>query len=131
MRKFETVDEVKSVTAHEVINNIKRKGAECMTHKLQEFLSASEDFKKKSGALAQSIEINSVLLLDNSTEKAGQRNIALGKLCRQAAEAKEAGKIMEAAMQSLEKELAADKERQFQYQKEMQQAKGQEKGDGR
>ena len=40
-------------------------------------------------------------------------------------------KIMEAAMQSLEKELAADKERQFQYQKEMQQVKGQEKGDGR
>ena len=102
-----------------------------MTHKLQEFLSSSEDFKKKSGALAQSIEINSVLLLDSSTEKAGQRNTALGKLCRQAAEAKEAGKIMEAAMQSLEKELAADKERQFQYQKEMQQAKGQEKGDGR
>ena len=60
-----------------------------MTKKLQEFLSASEEFKKKSGALAQSIEINSVLLLDSSTEKAGQRNAALGKLCRQAAEAKE------------------------------------------
>ena len=50
--------------------------------------------------------------------------IRLSKLCRQAAEAKEAGKIMEAAMQSLEKELAADKERKFQYQKEMQQVKG-------
>lgn len=102
-----------------------------MTHKLQEFLSASEEFKKKSGALAQSIEINSVLLLDNSTEKAGQRNATLGKLCRQAAEAKEAGKIMEVAMQSLEKELAEDKERQFKYQKEMQQVKGQEKGEDR
>ena len=102
-----------------------------MTGKLQAFLYASEDFRKKSGKLAQSIEINSVLLSDNSTEKAGQRNTVLSRLCRQAAEAKEAGKIMEAAMQSLEKELAADKERQFQYQKEMQQSKGQEKGDGR
>lgn len=102
-----------------------------MTKKLQKFLSASEDFKKKSGRLAQSIEINSVLLLDNSTEKAGQRNTVLSKLCRQAAEAKEAGKIMEAAMQNLEKEFAADRERQFQYQKEMHQSIGQEKGDGR
>lgn len=102
-----------------------------MTKKLQEFLSASEDFRKKSGRLAQSVEINSVLLLDNSTEKAGERNTVLSKLCRQAAEAKEAGKIMEAAMQNLEKELAADRERQFQYRKEMHQSIGQEKGDGR
>ena len=102
-----------------------------MTHKLQEFLSSSEDFKKKSGALAQSIEINSVLLLDNSTEKAGQRNTALGKLCRQAAEAKEAGNAMEAAMFSLQKELAQAQDRQYQHQKEMHQSKGQEKGDGR
>ena len=102
-----------------------------MTQQLQEFIYASEDFKGKSEKLAQSIEINSVLLLDNSTEKAGQRNIALGKLCRQAAEAKEAGKIMEAAMQSLEKELAAVRDRQYQQQKEMQQSKGQEKGASR
>ena len=102
-----------------------------MTHKLQEFLSASEDFKKKSGALAQSIEINSVLLLDNSAEKAGQRNTALGKLCRQAALAKEAGNAMEMAMQALEKELAADKDRQYQKQKELHQSKGQERGEGR
>ena len=62
-----------------------------MTGQLQAFLDTSEDFRKKSGKLAQSIEINSVLLSDNSTEKAGQRNTVLSKLCRQAAEAKEAG----------------------------------------
>ena len=38
---------------------------------------------------------------------------------------------MEAAMQALEKELAADKDRQYQKQKELQQSKGQERGDGR
>ena len=102
-----------------------------MTGKLQAFLYASEDFRKKSGKLAQSIEINSVLLSDNSTEKAGQRNTVLSRLCRQAAEAKEAGNAMEAAMQNLEKELAAVKERQYQQQKEMQQSKGQEKGASR
>ena len=102
-----------------------------MTQQLQEFIYASEDFRGKSEKLAQSIEINSFLLADSSTEKAGQRNTILSKLCRQAAQAKEAGNAMEAAMQNLEKELAADKERQFQYQKEMQQSKGQEKGASR
>jgi hypothetical protein len=38
---------------------------------------------------------------------------------------------MEAAMQNLEKELAAVRERQYQQQKEMQQSKGQEKGASR
>ncbi len=102
-----------------------------MTGKLQAFLYASEDFRKKSGKLAQSIEINSVLLSDNSTEKAGQRNTVLSRLCRQAAEAKEAGNAMEAAMFSLQKELAQAQDRQYQHQKEMHQSKGQEKGEGR
>ncbi len=102
-----------------------------MTGKLQAFLYASEDFRRKSGKLAQSIEINSVLLSDNSTEKAGQRNTVLSKLCRQAAEAKEAGNAMEAAMLSLQKELAQTKDRQYEYQKEIHQSIGQEKGDGR
>ena len=64
-------------------------------------------------------------------EKAGQRNTVLGKLCFQAAEAKAAGKAMEAAMLSLQKELAGVKDRQYQQQKEMQQSKGQEKGASR
>ena len=81
--------------------------------------------------MAQSIEINSVLLSDSSAEKAGQRNTVLGKLCRQAALAKEAGNAMEMAMQALEKELAADKDRQYQKQKELHQSKGQERGEGR
>lgn len=102
-----------------------------MTQRLQEFIYASEDFKEKSEKLAQSIEINSVLLSDSSTEKAEQRNSILSKLCRQAAQAKEAGNVMEAAMQALEKELMADRDRQYQRQKEMQQSKGQERGDGR
>ena len=102
-----------------------------MTGQLQAFLDTSEDFRKKSGKLAQSIEINSVLLSDNSTEKAGQRNTVLSKLCRQAAEAKEAGNVMEAAILSLQKELAQVQARQYEYQKEMHQSKGQEKGDSR
>ena len=102
-----------------------------MTQCLQEFIYASEDFKEKSEKLAQSIGINSVLLSDSSSEKAGQRNIILGKLCRQAAQAKEAGNVMEMAKQNLEKELMAVKDRQYQRQKEMQQSKGQEKGGGR
>ncbi len=102
-----------------------------MIQQLQEYIYASEDFRKKSGKLAQSIEINSVLLSDSSPEKAGQRNAVLGKLCRQAAQAKEAGNAMEMAMQNLEKELVAVKDRQYQQQKEMQQSKGQERGDGR
>ncbi len=102
-----------------------------MTGQLQAFLYASEDFRKKSGELAQSIEINSVLLSDNSTEKAGQRNTALSKLCRQAAEAKEAGNIMESAMLSLQRELVQVQDRQYYQQKEMYQSIGQEKGDGR
>lgn len=57
-----------------------------MTQRLQEFIYASEDFKEKSEKLAQSIEINSVFLSDSSTEKAGQRNRILSKLCRQAAQ---------------------------------------------
>lgn len=102
-----------------------------MTQQLQEFIYASEDFKEKSEKLAQSIEINSVLLSDSSTEKAEQRNSILSKLCRQAAQAKEAGNTMETAMQNLEKELMAVKDRQYQQQKEIQQSKGQERGDGR
>lgn len=102
-----------------------------MTQRLQEFIYASEDFKEKSSKLAQSIEINSVLLSDSSTEKAEQRNSILSKLCRQAAQAKEAGNAMETAMQNLEKELVAVKDRQYQRQKEMQQSQGQERGDGR
>ena len=89
-----------------------------MTQCLQDFIYASEDFREKSDKLAQSIEINSVLLADISTEKAGQRNTILSKLCRQAAQAKEAGNAMEAAMQNLEKELAAVRDRQYQQQKE-------------
>ena len=69
-----------------------------MTQYLQEFIYASEDFKEKSEKLAQSIEINSVLLSDSSTEKAEQRNSILSKLCRQAAQAKEAGIAMEMAI---------------------------------
>ena len=38
---------------------------------------------------------------------------------------------METAMQKLEKELMAVKDRQYQRQKEFQQSKGQERGDGR
>lgn len=102
-----------------------------MTQQLQEFIHASENFKETSEKLAQSIEINSVLLSDGSTEKAAQRNSILSKLCRQAAQAKEAGNAMETAMQSLEKEIMADKERQYQRQKEIQQSIGQERGDGR
>lgn len=102
-----------------------------MTGKLQAFLYASEDFRKKSGKLAQSIEINSVLLSDNSTKKAGQRNTVLSKLCRQVAEAKESGNAMEAAMFSLQKELAQAQERQYYQQKERHQSIGQEKGEGR
>ena len=101
-----------------------------MTQYLQEFIYASEDFKEKSEKLAQSIEINSVLLSDSSTEKAEQRSI-LSKLCRQAAQAKEAGNAMEMAMQALEKEFMAVKDRQYQRQKDIQQSKGQERGDGR
>ena len=102
-----------------------------MTQQLQEYIYASEDFREKSEKLAQSIEINSVLLSDSSAEKAGQRNTVLGKLCRQAALANEAGNAMEMAMQALEKELAADKDRQYQKQKELHQSKGQERGEGR
>lgn len=102
-----------------------------MTQQLQEFIHISEDFKEKSEKLAQSIEINSVLLSDSSTEKAAQRNAVLGKFCRQAAQAKEAGNAMKMAMQNLEKELVADKERQYQREKEMHQSKGQERGDDR
>lgn len=102
-----------------------------MTQQLQEFIYASEDFKEKSEKLAQSIEISSVLLSDSSTEKAEQKNNILSKLCRQAAQAKEAGNAMEAAMQALEKELMAVKDRQYQQQKEIQQFKGQEKGASR
>ena len=102
-----------------------------MTQYLQDFIYASEDFKEKSEKLAQSIEINSVLLSDSSTEKAEQRNSILSKLCRQAAQAKEAGNAMEMAMQALEKEFMAVKDRQYQRQKDIQQSKGQERGDGR
>ena len=102
-----------------------------MTQYLQDFIYASEDFREKSDKLAQSIEINSVLLSDSSTEKAEQKNNILSKLCRQAAQAKEAGNAMETAMQNLEKELMAVKDRQYQRQKEIQQSKGQERGDGR
>lgn len=104
-----------------------------MTQCLQEFIYTSENFKEKSEQLAQSIKINSVLLSDSSAEKAGQRNAVLGKLCRQAAQAKEAGYAMEMAMQNLEKELAEVKDRQYQQQKrmQMQQSIGQERGDGR
>lgn len=102
-----------------------------MTQQLQEFICASQDFKEKSEKLAQSIETNSVLLTDSSAEKAGQRNSTLSKLCRQAAQAKEAGNAMEMAMQNLEKELIAVKDRQYQRQKEIRQLKGQERGDGR
>lgn len=101
-----------------------------MTRHLQDFLHASEDFKEKSGRLAQSIEINSMLLFDNSIET-GQRNSILNKLCRQAAEAKEAGNAMEVAMQTLEREMLAVKDRQYQQKKEMHQTKGQERGEGR
>ena len=80
-----------------------------MTQYLQDFIYASEDFKEKSEKLAQSIEISSVLLSDSSTEKAEQKNNILSKLCRQAAQAKEAGNAMETAMQNLEKELMAVK----------------------
>lgn len=102
-----------------------------MTQQLQEFIYASEDFRRKSEKLAQSIEINSVLLSDSSTEKAEQRNSILSKLCRQASQAKEAGNAMEMAMQNLEKEFIAVKDRQYQRQKEIQQSIGQERGDGR
>lgn len=102
-----------------------------MTQQLQEFIYASEDFKEKSEKLAQSIEINSVLLSDSSTEKAEQRNSILSKLCRQASQAKEAGNAMEMAMQNLEKEFIAVKDRQYQRQKEIQQSIGQERGEGR
>lgn len=102
-----------------------------MTQCLQEFIHTSGVFKEKSEKLAQSIEINSVFLSDSSSEKAGQRNAVLGKLCRQAAQAKEAGNAMETAMQNLEKELVAVKDRQYQQKKQMQQSKGQERGEGR
>ena len=102
-----------------------------MTQCLQEFIYTSAVFKEKSEKLAQSIEINSVLLSDSSLEKAEQRNTVLGRLCRQAAQAKEAGNAMEMAMQNLEKELVAVKDRQYQRQKEMKQSKGQERGDSR
>lgn len=102
-----------------------------MTQQLQEYICASEDFREKSEKLARSIEINSVLLSDSSSEKAGQRNAVLSKLCSQAVQAKEAGNAMERAMQALEKELVTVKDRQYQWQKEIQQSKGQEKGDGR
>lgn len=102
-----------------------------MTGQIQAFLDTSEDFRRKSGELAQSIEINSVLLSDNSTEKAGQRNTVLSRLCRQAAEAKEAGNAMEMAILSLQKELAQAQDRQYYWKKEMQQSIGQEKGEGR
>lgn len=102
-----------------------------MTQWLQEFIYASEDFKEKSEKLAQSIEINSVLLSDSSTEKAEQRNSILSKLCRQASQAKEAGNAMETAMQNLEKEFIAVKDRQYQRQKEIQQSIGQERGEVR
>ena len=102
-----------------------------MTQQLQELISVSEDFKEKSEKLAQFIEINSVLLADSSPEKAEQKNAVLGKLCRQAAQAKEAGNAMEMAMQNLEKELIVVKDRQYQQQKQMHQSKGQERGDDR
>ncbi len=102
-----------------------------MTQQIQEFIYASEDFKNKSEKLAQSIESNSVLLSDNSAEKAGHRSKILNKLYRQAAEAKAAGAAMERTMQALEKELAADKKHQYRKQKERQQTIGQERGDGR
>ena len=102
-----------------------------MTQQLQEFIYALADFKEKSGRLAQSIEANSAILSDSSTEKEGQRNSILSKLCRQAAEAKAAGAAMETAIQNLEKELMVVKDRQYQQQKQMQQAKGQERGEGR
>ena len=102
-----------------------------MTQCLQEFIYTSEVFKEKSEKLAQSIDINSVLLSDSSSEKAEQRNAVLGRLCRQAVQAKKAGSAMEMAKQNLEKELVAVKDRQYQRQKERQQSKGQERGDGR
>ena len=102
-----------------------------MTQQLQEFIYASVDFKEKSGRLAQSIEANSAILSDNNAENAGQRNTILSKLCRQAAEAKAAGAAMETAMQALERELLAIKDRQYHQQKQMQQAKAQERGEGR
>ena len=79
-----------------------------MTGALQKFLYTSEDFKEKSRKLAQ-----------------------LSRLCHQAAEAKAAGKHMEAAMLALEKEMVSVKDRQYHRQKDLYQSRGQEKGDGR
>ena len=102
-----------------------------MTGALQKFLYTSEDFKEKSWKLAQSVEMNSAILADGSTENSGQRNSILSKLCRQAAEAKTAGRHMEAAMLALEKEMVSVKNRQYHRQKDLHQSRGQEKGDGR
>ena len=49
-----------------------------MTGALQKFLYTSEDFKEKSRKLAQSVEMNSAILADSSTENSGQRNSILG-----------------------------------------------------
>lgn len=97
-----------------------------MTGALQKFLYTSEDFKEKSRKLAQSVEMNSAILADSSTENSGQRNSILSRLCHQAA-----GKHMEAAMLALEKEMVSVKDRQYHRQKDLYQSRGQEKGDGR
>ena len=55
-----------------------------MTQQLQEYIYASEDFREKSEKLAQSIEINSVLLSDSSAEKAGQRRRGGGEVTEKA-----------------------------------------------
>ena len=102
-----------------------------MTGALQKFLYTSEDFKEKSRKLAQSVEMNSAIVADSSTENSGQRNSILSKLCHQAAEARAAGKHMEAAMLALEKEMVSVKDRQYQRQKDLHLSRGQEKGDGR
>ena len=57
--------------------------------------------------------------------------IALDVTAGTAAEAKEAGNAMDAAILSLQKELALAQDRQYEYQKEICQSKGQEKGDSR
>ncbi len=102
-----------------------------MTGALQKFVYISEDFKEKSRKLAQSVEMNSAILADSSTENSGQRNSILSSLCHQAAEAKAAGKHMEAAMMELEKEMVFVRDRQYHRQKDLYQSRGQEKGDGR
>lgn len=102
-----------------------------MTHHLQEFIHAAEDYREKSERLTESIEQSSVLLSDDSAEKEGQRNTVLTILCRQAVEAKAAGKVMEATMQTVKRELSALKDRQHHQHKEMHQTKEQGRGEER